>query len=99
MKKLTTIFAMFVLALFAYTGHESKQRNGMPPMTTEEREVYSAYKAISVNGDTANFSITVFMNHKKLRHNSQTHNRIRSRRSHRCFLLWLLRFGPFQRAS
>ena len=45
--------------------------------------------SISVNGDTANFSITVLMNHKKLRHNSQTHNRIRSRMNRRCFLLWL----------
>ena len=45
--------------------------------------------SISVNGDTANFSITVLMNHKKLRHNSQSHNRIRSRMNRRCFLLWL----------
>ena len=47
MKKLTTIFAMFVLALAACTGQESKQRNGTPPMTTEEKEVYSAYEAIN----------------------------------------------------
>ena len=47
MKKLATIFAMFVLALAACTGQESKQRNGVLPMTTEEREVYSAYKAIN----------------------------------------------------
>ena len=38
---------MFVLALAACTGQESKQRNGVLPMTTEEREVYSAYKAIN----------------------------------------------------
>ncbi len=47
MKKLTTIFAVLVLALTAFTGQESKQRNGTPPMTTEEKEVYSAYKAIN----------------------------------------------------
>ena len=47
MKKLATIFAMLVLALSACTGQESKQRNGVPPMTTEEREVYSAYEAIN----------------------------------------------------
>ncbi len=47
MKKLTTIFAMLVLALSACTGQESKQRNGVPPMTTEEKEVYSAYEAIN----------------------------------------------------
>ena len=47
MKKLATIFAMLVLALTASTGQESKQRNGVPPMTTEEREVYSAYEAIN----------------------------------------------------
>ena len=38
---------MLVLALSACTGQESKQRNGVPPMTTEEREVYSAYEAIN----------------------------------------------------
>lgn len=47
MKKLTTIFAMLVLALSACTGQESKQRHGVPPMTTEEKEVYSAYEAIN----------------------------------------------------
>ncbi len=47
MKKLTSIFAMLVLALTACTGQESKQRNGKVPMTTEEKEVYSAYKAIN----------------------------------------------------
>ena len=38
---------MLVLALTACTGQESKQRNGTPPMTTEEKEVYSAYIAIN----------------------------------------------------
>lgn len=47
MKKLATIFAMLVLALTACAGQESKQRNGVPPMTTEEKEVYSAYEAIN----------------------------------------------------
>jgi len=47
MKKLTTIIAMLVLALTACTGQESKQRNGTPPMTSEEKEVYSAYKTIN----------------------------------------------------
>ena len=47
MKKLATIFAMLVLSLTACTGQESKQRNGTPPMTTEEKEVYSAYVAIN----------------------------------------------------
>ena len=47
MKKLTSIFAVLVLALTASTGQESKQRNGVPPMTTEEKEVYSAYEAIN----------------------------------------------------
>ncbi len=47
MKKLATIFAMLVLALTACTGQESKQRHGKVPMTTEEREVYSAYEAIN----------------------------------------------------
>ncbi len=47
MKKLTTIFAMLVLALTACTGQESKQRNETSPMTTEEKEVYSAYEAIN----------------------------------------------------
>lgn len=47
MKKLTTIFAMLVLALIACTSQESKQINGVPPMTTEEKEVYSAYEAIN----------------------------------------------------
>ncbi len=47
MKKLPTIFAMLVLSLTACTGQESKQRNGKVPMTTEEKEVYSAYKAIN----------------------------------------------------
>ena len=47
MKKLATIIAMLMLALTACTGQESKQRNEVPPMTTEEREVYSAYEAIN----------------------------------------------------
>ena len=47
MKKLATIFAMLVLALTACTGQESKQRHGVPPMTTEEKEVYNAYEAIN----------------------------------------------------
>ena len=47
MKKLATIFAMLVLVLTACTGQESKQRHGVPPMTTEEREVYFAYEAIN----------------------------------------------------
>ena len=47
MKKLATIFAMLVLALSVCTCQKSKQRNGVPPMTTEEREVYSAYEAIN----------------------------------------------------
>ena len=47
MKKLTSIFAMLVLVLSACTSQESKQRNEVPPMTTEEREVYSAYEAIN----------------------------------------------------
>ncbi len=47
MKKLATIFAMLVLALTACTGQESKQKHGVPPMTTEEKEVYSAYEAIN----------------------------------------------------
>lgn len=38
---------MLVLALTACTGQESKQRNGVPPMTTEEKEVYTAYEAIN----------------------------------------------------
>ncbi|MCR4733500.1 MAG: nuclear transport factor 2 family protein [Treponema sp.] len=47
MKKLTTIIVMLVLAFTACTGKESKQRHGVPPMTTEEKEVYSAYEAIN----------------------------------------------------
>ena len=47
MKKLTTIFAMLVLALTACMGQESKQRNGVPPMTTEEKEVYATYQGIN----------------------------------------------------
>ncbi len=47
MKKLAIIFAMLVLVLSACTGQESKQRHGVPPMTTEEKEVYSAYEAIN----------------------------------------------------
>ena len=47
MKKLATIFAMLVLTLAACTGQESKQRHGVPPMTTEEKEVYSAYEGAS----------------------------------------------------
>lgn len=47
MKKLATIFAILVLALTACTGQESKQRHGVPPMTTEEKEVYSTYEAIN----------------------------------------------------
>ena len=42
-----SIFAILVLALSTCTGHESKQRNGKVPMTTEEKEVYSAYVAIN----------------------------------------------------
>lgn len=38
---------MLVLALTACTSQELKQRNGTPPMTTEEKEVYSAYEAIN----------------------------------------------------
>ena len=38
---------MLVLVLTACTGQESKQRNGTSPMTTEEKEVYSAYEAIN----------------------------------------------------
>lgn len=38
---------LLVLALTACTGQESKQRNGIPPMTTEEKEVYAAYEAIN----------------------------------------------------
>ncbi len=38
---------MLVLALIACKGQESRQRNGMPPMTAAEKEVYSAYKAIN----------------------------------------------------
>ena len=47
MKKLTSIFAVLVLVLSACTGQESKQRNGTPPMTTEEKEVYATYQAIN----------------------------------------------------
>ncbi len=47
MKKLTTIFAILVLALIACTGQETKQKNGKVPMTTEEKEVYAAYVAIN----------------------------------------------------
>ncbi|MBR3813272.1 MAG: nuclear transport factor 2 family protein [Spirochaetaceae bacterium] len=47
MKKLATIFAMLVLVLTACTGQELKQRNGTPPMTTEEKEVYAAYVVIN----------------------------------------------------
>ena len=47
MKKLATIIVMLVLALTACTDQESKQRNGKVPMTTEEKEVYSAYEAIN----------------------------------------------------
>lgn len=43
MKKL--IASILVLALTVCTGQESKQRHGVPPMTTEEKEVYSAYIA------------------------------------------------------
>ena len=45
MKKLPAFISLLVLALTACTGQESKQRNEVPPMTTEEREVYSAYEA------------------------------------------------------
>lgn len=38
---------MLVLVLTACTGQESKQRHGVPPMTTEGNEVYSAYEAIN----------------------------------------------------
>ena len=47
MKKLTSIFAMLVLALTACTGQESRQGNGIPPMTSEEKEVFSAYETIN----------------------------------------------------
>ena len=47
MKKLTIFFAMLVLALSACTSQESKQKHGDIPMTTEEKEVYSAYEAIN----------------------------------------------------
>ena len=47
MKKLATIFAILVLALTACTGQESKQRHGTSPMTTEKKEVYSAFEAIN----------------------------------------------------
>ena len=47
MKKLATIIAMLMLALTVCTGQESKQRNGVPPMTTEEKEVYKAYESIN----------------------------------------------------
>ncbi len=47
MKKLATIFAVLVLVLSACTGQELKQRHGVPPMTTEEKEVYAAYIAIN----------------------------------------------------
>lgn len=47
MKKLATIFAILVLALTACTGQESKQRNRTSPMTSEEKEVYSAYNTIN----------------------------------------------------
>ena len=38
---------MLVLALTACTDQKSKQRNGKVPMTTEEKEVYTAYVAIN----------------------------------------------------
>ncbi len=38
---------MLVLALTVCTGQESRQRNGMPLMTSEAKEVYSAYEAIN----------------------------------------------------
>ena len=38
---------MLVLTLSACPGQESKQRNRIPPMTTEEKEVYAAYQAIN----------------------------------------------------
>lgn len=38
---------MLVLTLSACSGQESKQRNGIPPMTTAEKEVYAAYEAIN----------------------------------------------------
>ena len=47
MKKLTIFFAMLVLALSACMGQESRQRNGTLQMTTEEKEVYTAYQAIN----------------------------------------------------
>lgn len=47
MKKLATIFAVLVLTLSACTGQESKQRHGVPPMTTEEKGVYATYQAIN----------------------------------------------------
>ncbi|WP_191014483.1 hypothetical protein [Treponema zioleckii] len=47
MKKLPAFIFLLVLALTVCTGQESKQRNGVPPMTTEEKEVYAAYVAIN----------------------------------------------------
>ncbi|MBR1721129.1 MAG: hypothetical protein IJ727_01380 [Treponema sp.] len=47
MKKLPAFIILLVLALTACTGQESKQRNGKVQMTTEEKEVYSAYEAIN----------------------------------------------------
>ena len=47
MKKLPAFIFLLVLALSACTGQESKQRHGVPPMTTEENKVYSAYEAIN----------------------------------------------------
>ena len=38
---------MLVLALTACTGQESRQGNGIPPMTSEEKEVFSAYETIN----------------------------------------------------
>lgn len=38
---------MLVLALTVCTGQESRQGNGIPLMTSEAKEVYSAYEAIN----------------------------------------------------
>lgn len=47
MKKLNASIILLVLALVACTGQESRQGNGIPPMTTEEKEVYATYQAIN----------------------------------------------------
>ena len=47
MKKLIASILLLVLVLAACTGQKSRQRNGTPPMTTEEKEVYVTYQAIN----------------------------------------------------